>query len=63
MLINGASKLSLLGKCSNNNYQVYCIFYNVFIGGFKEWKIRAFKAVGELLDKSTITNIVALGDS
>lgn len=35
----------------------------VGVGGFKEWKLKSFLKVAEILDKNTITNIVAIGDS
>jgi len=31
--------------------------------GFKEWKIKAFMKVAEALDRETVTNIIAIGDS
>jgi hypothetical protein len=58
-----ASRLSQQEKCLSSKSQVYNLVSQLIIGGFKEWKIKAFKAVGDLLDKTTITNIVALGDS
>jgi hypothetical protein len=33
------------------------------IDGFKEWKIKTFMNLAELMDKDMVTNIVAIGDS
>lgn len=45
------------------NYLVRNSIVHIFIAGYKEWKVKAFMAVGEYLEKETITNIIALGDS
>ena len=33
------------------------------VDAFKEWKQRTFRAIAEQMDRDTITNIVAVGDS
>ena len=49
-------------KCLSSNYLVSIKLF-ICLGGYKQWKIKAFNAVGDFLEKSTITNIVAIGDS
>lgn len=55
--------LSAPELCTKNKCQVKLQILLTFTDAFKEWKFKTFKAISEKMDRDTITNIVAIGDS